>query len=55
MTPLWCAAANGRLEVVELLQEHGADINAVSNTGITSISYACYRRRKETVEFLIKK
>ena len=54
VTPLWWAAANGRLEVVKLLQELGADINAVSNTGTTAVNQACSRRLTETVKFLVK-
>jgi len=33
VTPLWCAAVSGRLPVVKCLVKHGADINAVSDSG----------------------
>ena len=53
-TPLWCAAIQGRLEVVKLLQELGADMNAVSKSKLTSVNYACCAMEIETVKFLVK-
>ena len=41
------------LEMVELLQELGADINAASKTGMTSVNYACDNKRSEMVKFLV--
>ena len=39
-TPLHCAAANGRLEVVSLLVKRGANINAVDGNGFTALDLA---------------
>lgn len=33
VTPLWCAAVSGKLPVTMCLVKHGADVNAVSDTG----------------------
>ena len=41
VTPLWCAAALEKLEVVKLLIKLGGDINAVSDTGDTPVLHAC--------------
>ncbi len=42
VTPLWCAAVSGRLAVVKVLLRHGADVDAVSDSGSTPIRSACY-------------
>jgi len=42
VTPLWCAAVSGRLAVVRVLLKHGADVNAVSDSGSTPVRSACY-------------
>ena len=42
VTPLWCAAVSGRLAVVRVLLRHGARVNAVSDSGSTSVRSACY-------------
>ena len=42
VTPLWCAAASDKLDVVDLLIDLGADINAASDTGSTPVLEACY-------------
>ena len=42
VTPLWCAAVSGRLAVVRVLLRHGADVNAVSDSGSTSVRSVCY-------------
>lgn len=33
VTPLWCAAVSGKLPVIKCLINHGADANAVSDSG----------------------
>ena len=42
VTPLWCAAVSGRLAAVKILLRHGADVNAMSDSGSTPIRSACY-------------
>ena len=42
VTPLWCAAVSGRLAVVRVLLKHGADVNAVSDSGSTPVRSSCY-------------
>ena len=54
VTPLWCAAGNGELEVVKILRELGANINAVSNTGTTAVNHACIEKQIETVKYLVE-
>ena len=53
-TPLWSAAIAGWLKVVKLLQEYGADINAVSKDGRTPVNATCDCIRTEVAEFLIR-
>ena len=40
VTPLWCAAASNKLEVLNLLIDLGADINAPADDGSTPVLYA---------------
>jgi ankyrin repeat protein len=47
MTPLHRAAQNGRKEMVELLIENGADINAMTDSGETPLDWAINRRHVE--------
>ena len=42
VTPLWAAAVSGRLAVVKTLLRHGADVDAVSDSGSTPVRSACY-------------
>ncbi|GJQ75780.1 hypothetical protein Trydic_g17851 [Trypoxylus dichotomus] len=53
VTPLWCAAVSGKLPVIEYLVEHGADINAVSDTGSTPVRSACFMTHLEIVQYLV--
>lgn len=53
VTPLWCAAVSGKLPVVETLIRHGADINAVSDTGSTPVRSACFMTHFEIVKYLV--
>jgi ankyrin repeat protein len=39
-TPLMIASGRGRLAVIEALLDHGADIHAVNNQGITALGWA---------------
>ena len=54
VTPLWCAAASKKLEVVKCLIERGAKINAVSGSGDTPVLYACSVMNIDVVKFLVK-
>lgn len=42
VTPLWCAAVSGKLPVIKCLISHGADVNAVSDSGSTPVRSACF-------------
>uniref|UniRef100_T1JDN3 Uncharacterized protein n=1 Tax=Strigamia maritima TaxID=126957 RepID=T1JDN3_STRMM len=54
VTPLWCAAVAGKLGVVKCLVEHGAEVNAVSDTGSTPVRSACYMTHLDVVEYLME-
>ena len=54
-TLLATAALMGHTEVVALLLEHGADINAKSRDGGTALHAAAFLGRAETVKFLLDK
>lgn len=53
MTPLWCAAVSGKLPVIKCLVSHGANVNAVSDTGSTPVRSACFMTHLEIVSFLV--
>ena len=54
VTPLWCAAAMGRLNIVNYLLERGANVNAATtNTNSTPISVACSNGHFEIVKCLV--
>ena len=42
VTPLWCAAVSGKLPVIKCLISHGAEVNAVSDSGSTPVRSACF-------------
>lgn len=42
VTPLWCAAVLSKLPIVRYLVHAGADINAVSDSGSTSVRSSCF-------------
>ena len=54
-TLLATAALMGHTEVVALLLEHGADVNAKSRDGGTALHAAAFLGRAETVKLLLKK
>lgn len=54
-TLLATAALMGHTEIVELLLEHGADINAKSQDGGTALHAAAFLGRAETVKLLLEK
>ncbi|XP_046611073.1 protein fem-1 homolog C [Neodiprion virginianus] len=55
VTPLWCAAVSGRLQIIEILVSHGAKIDAVSDTGSTPVRSACFMTHPHIVMYLVKK
>lgn len=54
VTPLWCAAVSGKLPVIKFLLLHGADINAVSDTGSTPVRSACFMTHLDIVTYLVQ-
>ena len=53
VSPLWCAAVSGKLEVVKFLVEFGANVNSESDTGSTLVGSACYLSHLDIVKFLV--
>ena len=51
-TPLLCAGHCGRLEVVQLLHRHGANVNFVDASGRTAFSLAFRARHEPVVSYL---
>jgi ankyrin repeat protein len=55
-TALMVAARHGRLSNVRLLVEKGgADLNAVSPSGLTALMVGCWKGHFEVVDFLLKR
>lgn len=54
VTPLWCAAVSGKLDVVKCLIRLGANINALSDTGSTPVRSACFMTHIEIVQYLVE-
>ncbi|CAL4195455.1 unnamed protein product, partial [Meganyctiphanes norvegica] len=52
-TPLIHASSEGRDEIVSLLILNGANIEAVSNNGISSLLFACERGHLSTAKILL--
>ncbi len=53
-TPLHIASIYGHIEILRLLIERGANINALDKSKISSLSYACYHKRLDVVKLLLK-
>ena len=53
--PLCLAAKMGTIEMVEMLLNHGADLDKTDKDGCTPLDLAVRKRRKETSLFLIKR
>ncbi|MEN6545687.1 MAG: ankyrin repeat domain-containing protein, partial [Armatimonadia bacterium] len=51
-TPLYQAAANGHTEIVELLLESGAQVNAKTDAGDTALGEATAQGHTETAALL---
>ena len=54
VTPLWCAAVSGKLEVTKCLVEHGADVNSISDSGSTPVRSACFMTHLDIVSYLVE-
>lgn len=54
-TPLIMAASSGAFPAVQLLIDHGADVNAVDSEGFTALISAVMSNNKESVQLLIAK
>ena len=54
MTALMWAARNGRKDVVQVLLEKGADVNAKDKQGKNALDLARYYRQEHTKELLLK-
>ena len=54
-TALYQAAETGRLPIVRLLVERGADVNLPGRSGITPLAAAAYMGSAPIVEFLMEK
>lgn len=54
VTPLWCAAVSGNLEVIKCLISHGADVNAVSDSGSTPVRSACFMTHMGNEIYIIR-
>lgn len=53
VTPLWCAAVSGRLNVIKCLVENGANVNAASDSGSTPVRSACFMTHMDVVRYLV--
>lgn len=51
VTPLWCASVSGKLSVVKYLVRVGSNINAVSDSGSTSVRSSCFMTNMEIGNF----
>jgi ankyrin repeat protein len=55
ITPIFSAIGSGRLESVELLVEHGADVNIADNLkGWTPVVYSAHKREPVITQWLIQ-
>ena len=52
-SPIHYAAINGRAEIVSLLIEAGADINALGEDGYTPLDYAILHKQEEVSRVLL--
>jgi len=51
--PLFLAASEGRLNAVRYLLDHGADVNALDNTGNTALTEATYYGHVSVIKELL--
>lgn len=55
MTPLMTAASLGNKKIVELLLDHGADMDLRDNLGYTALHWAAYYNHSAVAEALVKR
>ena len=53
VNPIHSAAASGKLEIVKILAENGANLNAVQSGGYTALHAAAHNGNLEMVKYLI--
>ncbi|KAG2180895.1 hypothetical protein INT43_008475 [Umbelopsis isabellina] len=53
LTALHYASDGGHLDVIKLLVEKGADVNALTNDHETPLHYACLSERADAAKYLI--
>ena len=51
MNAMGIACKEGKLDVVELLHEHGFDLNKKNRNGLTGYDYACAFEHEKVVEW----
>ena len=52
--PLHCAAEKGRVDIVKLLLEHGADINAADGSGYLALHAAAANNQAQVISLLLQ-
>ncbi|XP_028176416.1 protein fem-1 homolog A [Ostrinia furnacalis] len=55
VTPLWCAAVEGRLDALGVLADAGARVDAPSDSGSTPVRSACFMTHLDVVRFLVQR
>lgn len=55
-TPLMLCVQNGRIDMIDYLIEHNADVNQINNIGNTALFYAVFYSKNQTeiIEKLLK-
>ena len=54
-TPLYLAFDRGHIKIVELLLEHGANVNMATGSGWTPFHFACFKTSTRLVEKLLER
>uniref|UniRef100_A0A2M4AI33 Protein fem-1 homolog B n=1 Tax=Anopheles triannulatus TaxID=58253 RepID=A0A2M4AI33_9DIPT len=54
VTALWVAAGMGRLNIVKLLIQHGAEVDHATRKGSTPLRAACFDGRLDLIQYLIE-